>query len=83
MLQFSPDMAIRRRVAAYLTTVYRGVTKQTILAGLPTSMSKWGKVRIVNGDRFRSAWAQQGRQSVRDASFVRVRVFSSVVQRQR
>ena len=79
---FEPDGDLRRRIVGYFLQVYEGARLADVERIVPTSMTRWGKVRIAGGGnkiRSKSAVSVAQSQSVRDASFVRVSVSSPQV----
>ncbi|KAJ7188518.1 hypothetical protein C8R46DRAFT_23318 [Mycena filopes] len=76
-----PDDPLRRRIAGYFASVL-AKPLNTFLPFLPKIMISWGKVRIVDGDRIRSASASRsGRNPERNSSYVRYEVQVKVSER--
>jgi hypothetical protein len=74
-----PDNITRKRVAGYISAAI-GRARKNIEPLLPDIMPRWGKMRVVDGDRIRSVCAcgeEPDEQNHRDMSFVRVRFFLS------
>ena len=62
---------LSQRIAKHFQRVFQ-CPYQVAVHALPTSVNKWGKVRIEGGDLIRCAWSLPNSRETRDNTFVRV-----------
>jgi hypothetical protein len=67
---FVLEKGIQSRLAGYLTCYYDLSSVSKIQEHLPETVTRWDKVRLLDGDRIRGTWAQ--RDAHRNSTYVRV-----------
>jgi hypothetical protein len=85
ILKFRVEDSIRRKIAKYFTNVFsapggQALNYMQIEAHLPDTMERWGKVRVDKGGDMIRGTVVAGNPYDRNASFIRVRLFSLFIQ---